>query len=393
MRGAFALVVAALVAAPVLAQEEPGQELTGTWKRDDGKLFRLDWDAQAGEVTGKMLEPPENSVSHLRYAVDLHLHREGNAVRGKATWTDANPKKGQPNQPDFWTADSLWEYELTGPGKMKGRSEYLSFGRGKVFEKGWNEHTLERLPIVAVGSSGKAPEKVEGKNAIDKEALAGAWKLASGAVVRFTAAAKGYGLEPASADSKITGGHFEVEANVLKGTLDLAGAPEGGKVELALVAPGRLEGRAEAIELVSPGEWRRSWQPLVLERLPQIDAGPPVPEDTALFVAGLVDLPGTWKREDGLYLDLDATGEGQLVSRADGPRAHVKLGPMTGGHLSGTVTWTLDGVPVPMKWELWPQDDGTLLGVCEWFTWDPAKKAPAAKGTTLRTFKPLKKVG
>src|SRR5687767_251784 len=83
--------LAAVCSMAAAAPEDAGQELVGTWKRDDGKLVRLDWDATAGELTGTFLEPPENDVTHLKYGVKLRLRREGDKVVGKAIWRDTNP--------------------------------------------------------------------------------------------------------------------------------------------------------------------------------------------------------------------------------------------------------------------------------------------------------------
>jgi hypothetical protein len=252
-----AIVAAAALAAPLLAEEDPARELVGTWRRDDGRNIQIRWDANAQEFTGVMLDPPENSVAKVPYQVALHLRRDGKKVTGKAVWTDTDPKLPGPA-----AADALWELELTEPGKLKGRSESFSFGHGKVTDKQWDDHELVRLP--------------------------------------------------------------------------------------------------------------------------EVDVGPPVPESQALFVGGIVTLPSDWKRDDGLYLRLDASGEGDLVSASGEMQAHVKLALQSGGRLSGTALWKQAGVEA--RWDLFPQDDGTLLGSCECGT-------VVAKTRTLRRFKPLRKLG
>ncbi len=264
MKRLIATAAALALAAPLLAQEDAG--LAGTWRRDDGRHVRLAWDANARELTGVMLDPPENSATKLAYQVELRLRRDGAKVSGKAVWTDADPKAGPS------TADALWELELAEPGKLKGRSESFSFGHGKVTDKQWDDHELVRLP--------------------------------------------------------------------------------------------------------------------------EIDAGPPVPESMSFFVGGLAPLPSDWKRDDGLYLRLDASGEGDLVAPPGEVRAHVKLAPAQGGRLSGTATWWKQGgSDVAARWELFPQDDGTLVGTCESIAWDPVSKSAVSRTTTLRRWKPLRKLG
>src|SRR5581483_10079183 len=148
--GIVAVGVALLLAAPAFADD--AADLAGTWKREDGRLIRLDWDEASGELQGAMLEPPENDLTHLKYEVKIRLHREGQKLVGKAIWHDTNPKTaGYPSSPDFWEADALWEFEIVAPGKIKGRSEGLSFGKGIVSDKDWDNHEYERLAVVTLG--------------------------------------------------------------------------------------------------------------------------------------------------------------------------------------------------------------------------------------------------
>ncbi|MEZ0231095.1 MAG: hypothetical protein ACAI25_20940, partial [Planctomycetota bacterium] len=220
-RGAVILAAVCLMtpAAPAAAQENAGQDLVGTWRRDDGKLVRLDWDAAAAELTGTFLEPPENDVTHLKYGVKLRLRREGDKVVGKAIWRDTNPKtKGFPTSPDYWDADALWELQLVEPGKLTGRTESMSFGWGKVTDKQWDQHELTRLPVVTLGGSGKAPEKVEAAQPIDAVALAGTWKMSTGSIVNFKPQDSGFQVERLSGTGAYpTALKLANDGNVLKG--------------------------------------------------------------------------------------------------------------------------------------------------------------------------------
>lgn len=397
---AFGAIFCAALAAPALAQDNPAQDLVGTWKRDDGRLVRLDWDAQAGEITGTMLEPPENDVTHLKYGVKIRLHREGNKVTGKAIWRDTNPKtKGFPAAPDFWEADALWELELVAPGKLKGRSEGLSFGWGKVTDKAWDNHELDRLPFVTLGGAGKAPERVEAAQPIDEAALAGTWKANTGAIVRFKQQDAGYLIDRVSGSGAFPASiRVTNEANVLRGLASWDGGAET-KVELRLTAPGRLEGRAESVE----GEKetaQRGWAPFALERLARLDgatthaaAAEPAPLPPA--AAGPL-ASNLFKRDDGLYLKLTPTATGytgELVSKTKEVHAKLELAPGPDNKLVGKAIFEVDGAPVEAKWELSPQPDGSLDARCEWLDWDAASKSAPLRGMSGRKFKPLRRVG
>ncbi len=163
--------------------------------------------------------------------------------------------------------------------------------------------------------------------------------------------------------------------------------------ELELAEPGKLKGRSESFSFGHGKVTDKQWDEHDLVRLPEIDAGPPVPESMSFFVGGLAPLPSDWKRDDGVYLRLDASGEGDLVAPSGEVRAHVKLAPEQGGRLTGTATWNRQGSDVVAHWELFPQDDGTLVGTCESVTWDPVSKTAVSKTKTLRGWKPLRKLG
>ncbi len=392
---AAGLMTAAL-ALPASGQEQSAQDLVGTWKRDDGKMIRLDWDAAAGELTGTFLDLPENDVTHLKYGVKLRLRREGDKVIGKAIWRDTNPKtKGFPPSPDYWDADALWELEVVAPGKLKGRTESMSFGWGKVTDKQWDQHELTRLAVVTMGGSGKAPEKVEAAQPIDAPALAGTWKTSTGAIVNFKPQDSGFQVERiAGTGAYPTALKLANEGNVLKGSATWDGGAET-KVELRLTSKGRLEGRAESIEGAE-----RGWAPLAFERLPRIDdapasggaepgpIAPPAPgELTAL----------DYKRDDGLYLRLTPQGggkyTGELVSKTKFVNARLDLVQGADGKLTGTAVFKIDGAAVETKWELSPQPDGTLDARSEWFDWDASAKTSPVRGMSARKFKPLKRVG
>src|SRR5581483_9304465 len=102
------------------AQDEDPAALTGTWQRDGEtpRLIRLDWDAGAGELVGKMLNPPVNPDTNLPYGLELHLKVAGKKIEGKGIWIDPNPKKGQPEQPDAWKCDTKWELAVESADKL-----------------------------------------------------------------------------------------------------------------------------------------------------------------------------------------------------------------------------------------------------------------------------------
>jgi hypothetical protein len=267
-------VLGALLAVPSLGAEPTDDELLGAWRRDDGRIFRIERDVATGELTGAMIDPPENSVTHLKYSVALHLRHKESVLLGKAVWTDQNPKKGQPDQPDSWTADALWDFELVSPGKLKGKSEAFSFGRGKVTDKDWDNHTLEKLPRIDAPATLEQPQ------------------------------------------------------------------PLGAGAQLAAL---------------------------------------------------------DWKRDDGLYLKLTATGNGgytgELVTKAGESRARVELAVEPDGKLTGRAVFTVDGAAAEAHWEMSAQADGTLDARCEWLDWDAASKSAITRGVAARKFKPMRRIG
>ena len=281
-------VLGASLVASAVAKDTPDttdQDLVGRWRRDDGRIFRIALDAQSGELVGTLVDPPENSVTHLRYDVALHLRQKDGVLLGRAVWTDQNPRKGQPNQPDTWSADALWAFDIAAPGKLKGKSESFSFGRGKVTDKAWDLHELERLRVRTLGTRGaKAPDTVAAAQPIDAAALDGTWKTSTGREVQFKAADTGYVLalagSPASGSSQVADDtpfpevHLVNEANLLHGTASWDNQEQTG-VELALTSAGHLEGRTGAVE----GEKdyaERGWAAFALEKL-----APPAPPPTA----------------------------------------------------------------------------------------------------------------
>jgi uncharacterized protein (DUF2147 family) len=382
------LVAVLALAAPAFAEDDAA-DLVGTWKRDDGKLFRLDLDPGTGEVVGKMLEPPAvETGSTLHYSVEIHLKAQGKAVTGRAIWTEPNPDKDKPGQPPSWSADAVWKLELTAPGKLEGESEWLDWGMGRIIERGFDKHTLERLPVVTLGGKGAAPEKVDAAAPIDEKALAGTWKTAGGARFAFQTRDGAFVVEKVPG-WRVTSIKLANEGNVLKGVATWEGGAET-KVELALTAPGRLEGRAERLEGTDHG-----WSPWALDRLPRIDATGTT-ADAPLGAAEGRRLPLDLKRDDALYLRLAEKGdalEGDLVAKGEaGPRAHVVL-TLRDDRFVGTATFQVDGAPVEAHWELVPLADGSIDARCEWLDWDPATKTVVARGATGHKFRALRRIG
>jgi hypothetical protein len=398
---------AALFCAPlaVHAQDEDPAGLSGTWKRtlktDGGtpRFVRLDLDRASGELVGKMLNPPTDPTGKP-YGVDVRLKLEGKKLAGRATWSESNPKSGEPGQPEKFTCDTRWELDVEGPDKLSGKVEWIEWAEGKVLDRGFEEHVFERLPDVSLGARGQAaPEKVEAGLPIDAGALAGAWKTPQGWIVTFKqdedwalVRVKGEGDFP----TKLT---LANASNVLKGGATWASGASTN-VELKLSAPGRLEGRVERVQGGHETEtFSSTWEPWALERLPRIDgpADANAPPPPALAAGtGNVAIALDWKRDDGLYLKLaprDGGGyTGELVSKSEGVRAKVELAA-SDQKLTGKATFTVIGTPVEASWELAPQADGTIDARCEWLDWDPATKTVVARGFVARKFKPLRRVG
>jgi hypothetical protein len=147
-------VVASLVLARGALGADP-TELAGTWRRDDGQLYRLEAEAGSTRLRGKALEPPVNSETSARYSVELALEVTGDRVAGKATWTEPNPRRGQAGEPDSFQADAKWELVLVAPGKLRGKVEWLEWRDGRVSARGFEEHTFTRTHEVALALEGK----------------------------------------------------------------------------------------------------------------------------------------------------------------------------------------------------------------------------------------------
>ncbi len=392
----LALVTSVLV--PGVARADGAADLVGTWKRDDGKLYRLDLESQSGELVGKALNPPAADDEGKRfYSVDLHLKVEGQKVEGKAVWIEPNPKKGQPGQPESWSANARWELTLTEPGKLKGKTEWLEWAAGVVSDRGFDEHSFTRLPVVTLGGTGTAPDKVEGGQPINAAALAGTWKTSTGAYVTVKQAEAGFLVERLSGEGAFPQSIKLVnDANVLRGMAAWADGAETN-VELKLAAPGRLEGRTERLE-GEKDHYEKSWAPWALDRLARVDAttAEATGEAAALAPGATAELPLDMKREDGLYLKLerkeDGSYSGELVSKADGSRAKIELSPAGENRYAGKATFTVDGSPVELKWEIAAAEGGAVAR-CEWVDWDPAAKTAPVRGTVTRKFKALRRVG
>jgi hypothetical protein len=370
-------------------------DLAGTWRREDGKLYKFDKDAQTGELVGKMLNPPAADDAGTRfYAVEIRLKAEGSRVDGKATWIEPNPKKGQAGQPDSWSATARWELALVNPGELKGKTEWLEWAAGNVSDRGFDEHSFKVLPVITLGGSGIGPDKVEAGEAIDGAALAGTWKTASGTYVTVKQAEAGFVLERAAGEGTFPQVKLANEGNVLRG---LATWPEGQTgVELKLAKAGLLEGRTERLE-GEKDKWEKSWAPWSLERLARVDGGAAAGETPALAPGASADLPLDLKREDGLYLKLtrkdDGTYTGQLLGKkGEAPRATVELAPAGENRYAGKATFVVDGNPVELKWELAAGADG-VDARCEWADWDAAAKKAPVKGVVARKFRVLRRVG
>ncbi|MBI3722647.1 hypothetical protein HY251_01635 [bacterium] len=391
---ALSSLLVSILGAPAWAEDMQAADLAGTWKRDAGegetaRLIKLEAGSSPDELVGKMLNAPE-AAPGKPYGVEIHLRLSGNKLEGAATWIEENPKKGQPGQQDEWRADARWDLTVDSQDKLSGKTEWLSWGRGKVEKKGFDNHTFTRLAVLSLGGKGTAPASVEAGLPIDEKAVAGCWRTSLGSVVTIKAKDGGFVAE------RVKGGppatiKLANDGNILRGSVTLGNLT--AQVELKLASPGRLEGRCERVEGDDASSAKKSWEPLELDVLARIDGAGASDADAPALGAGAqgASLALDSKRDDGLYLKLTARGsgyEGELVSKADGVRAKVVLSPGSDGKLTGTVTWK-DGAET--HWELAPQADGTIEARCEWVDWDG--KSAVGRGFTARKFKPLRKAG
>ena len=371
MRATTAVASIALVLATAAASSaQSAQELAGLWTRlpqgeAKEKFYRFSATPD-GKLQGKLLNPPEG----LQCEVVLEV--AGGKVTGAGTWVEGDYRTDPP---------AKWELQLRG-GRLEGRIEWLDFGDGKVYERGWEtNHRFEKLSRVGLLPDGDGAEEPFGDPIKDLPALAGGWAGPGGAWV----------LEVTGDKARLVAqGHHDgavVDLALDKGALKGKVAALGTAVELAF-SEEKLEGRAAWVEGKDAGEHATSgWAPLSLTRLSRVDAGgkatseEPGPGDAA-------PLDGVWRRDDGLYLRLrveHGQAVGVLGDKSGAAKCRVQLSAQNGKWV-GTANW--DGVEA--RWEL-SAAGGQLSGRCEWV--DVHERKVVARGWSWRAFKPLRRVG
>jgi len=152
---ARALAVVALFVVARGARGADPTELAGTWRRDDGQLYRLDPEAGTNKLRGKALEPPVNAESSARYSVELALEVAGDRVQGNATWKEPNPRRGRQGEPEAFEAQAKWDLTVVAPNKLRGKVEWLEWQDGRVTARGFEEHTFTKTHQVVLALEGK----------------------------------------------------------------------------------------------------------------------------------------------------------------------------------------------------------------------------------------------
>jgi hypothetical protein len=140
--------VALVASSNVARAQDPAEKFTGTWRRDDGRLYKLERGAAPGELTGQLLDPPSNAEVDQHFRSTLRLKVNADRVHGVATWVVANPKRGQAGEPDELAAESSWDLTATGRDRLAGEVEWLEWEEGHVKKRGSERHTFDRIPVV-----------------------------------------------------------------------------------------------------------------------------------------------------------------------------------------------------------------------------------------------------
>lgn len=373
--GVTALLVALAIQGTASAQGQVQlQDLAGLWKRpasdslSAARHFRFEGDGE--RLRGVMLDPPAG----MSCDVTLGRAPTGELV-GEARWTEGE-----------WEATSRWEFRVVDANTLAGRSEWLDWEGGVVYERGWEPQKLERVrpvglvvgpPARDVPSSTPLPEltRLEGGWAGPD----GPWKLDvdQGAVV----------LTPLGDHHPGSRIRLSTREGLLVGEAQL---PEGGasQVELAL-AGDALAGRSSWTAGAELGEQaEEGWSSLRFERLQRVDAGPAAETVAPEPAAELGDLVGAWRRDDGLYLRVrrDGAGLDGVLSGADGaPVARLRFEAQDGIWV-GIANW--EGVET--RWELVPGDDGALEGRTQWA--DLHEGVVVDRGWSPRAFRKLRRI-
>jgi hypothetical protein len=147
----FAALLAFAVPDAARAQD-PAERFVGTWRRDDGRLYRFERGPSPGEISGELLDPPTNATFEQSFRVALRLKVSADHVRGSALWSVANPKRGLPGEPDELAAVSQWDLVSLGSDRLAGEVEWLEWEDGHVKTRGTEKRVFDRIPVVSLAA-------------------------------------------------------------------------------------------------------------------------------------------------------------------------------------------------------------------------------------------------
>ncbi len=385
---ALALFVSSvLFACPGAASGQSVEELEGVWMRPgleggENRYLHLQVNGD-GALEGPMVNPPL-AEEGIGCSLVLRLDEDGKVV-GEATWTEQQ-----------WAERAAWEFTIASADELRGRSEWLDWEEGKVWERGWDEHSLVRVPRVGWVTEGEG-EAPFGDEVEDLTALQGGWLGPHGDGWALTVDGDRVTLRNMDVSSRdlihshrtlngTTTGPMSVplvhERGTFRGVVQIGGVES--QVELAYdAAEGVLVGRAS---------WQagpvQGWSPLRFTRLPRAEQGPAEASAEAPAASGATP-HGVWKRDDGLYLRLRPEGQelvGELVERSGAVTARLRL-QQQAGVWSGPANWG----SYETTWELsLSEEDGTLSGRGQWV--DLHEGQVVARGWSGRTFSALRRV-
>lgn len=350
------------------AHAQSAEDLNGMWKRlktSKSKASYYTFESRDDGVTATHMSPPKGMTCKVT------LTLRGDALNGIARWEEEG----------YDPIETKWEFKLE-DGKLKGRTEWVSWDDDGKETRGWENHTFERAERIGLVTEGEAEEPF-GDPIEDLDALAGGWHGPGG----------GWAIK-ADGDKLIlkpVGHHTGVsitlanERGTLKGKATLPGDVTSD-VEIGL-DEGKLVGRSSWVAGADLGDKaERGWGPLVFERLDRLEVGPesvsdePPPQSDGSPV-------GVWKRDDGLYVRIREEGGqtvGVLSDAKGGTKCRLRF-ELEKGVWVGLANWG----GYETRWELSVTPEG-LVGRGEWV--DAYEGKIIARGWSGRTFTKLERV-
>jgi len=369
------LLLASLLCAPALAVDLA--DLEGTFKRINSEtkaetVLRLELDDDGVYLNGTLEGLPQDLECTGRFKL------KGDVLRGWVRWVDTK----------YGTDSKVpWKFTFKDGDTARGSCGWLDTSF-EPFKRGYTIYFLERTEDAPASDSGSsfssgtvrrdgwqtgdggelpASEEINGGH------LYGGWRGPGGPWLVNSSDGESLTIKPVDHSEGVEL-RLQNEDGVWRGEVSY----DGGTSEVELAWTGeRLVGRSSWSEGDDQG-----WAPLSFERLERIDLGHPS-EVYSVDPGSDAEIAGAYKREDGLYLRLDANGEGELVAK-DGTRScRVRLENQD-GVWTGTANW--DGVET--KWELARTDDG-LEGRSEWVDHDGG--TVVVRGWSKRAFQKLER--